>query len=227
MSAERRRLVGKIFAVYKETGKTSHDIVDELRRLTGEKKVGHAGTLDPLAEGVLVVGVGRTATKKLARITEHEKEYLAEIILGKYSTTDDNEGEKQNVKVTEIPDENTIRSTLRTFQGKIKQKPPRFSAVRLAGKRAYKLAREKKHFRLPERDVFIKEIHLLGYNWPIIKIRLVTGPGVYVRSLARDVGRKLHTGGYLQSLRRTRVGEYKKENALTISGLRENQQLKS
>jgi len=198
---------------------SSHDVVDEIRRLTGERKVGHAGTLDPLAEGVLVVGVGRDATKRLGQFSKSEKEYMAEIVLGVTSTTDDNEGQKQKLQARDIPDDARIREVLCSFEGWIRQRPPLYSAVKVAGSRAYKLARAKKQFELPERNVWIKQIELLEYNWPRLRIRVVTGAGVYIRSLARDVGEKLGAGGYLNGLERTRVAEFKKEDAVTISRL--------
>ncbi|UCD52978.1 MAG: hypothetical protein JSW27_10130 [Phycisphaerales bacterium] len=120
-----------IFAVFKEEGMTSHDVVDVVRRRTGQRRVGHAGTLDPCARGVLVVGVGRPATRQLAQIVEKEKEYTTRIRLGWRSTTDDREGEKHEVPVTTIPSEQRVRDALSTFQGVIHQSPPSFSALKI------------------------------------------------------------------------------------------------
>jgi len=205
-----------IVGIYKKENLTSHDIVDEVRRITGIRKVGHAGTLDPLAKGVLVIGIGRKATKALAQIVKKEKEYLAEILLGATSPTDDREGKKTRMPIFKTPSLEEIKKTILTFKGKICQKPPPFSAIKIKGTPAYKLARKGKDFELPEREVEIKKIELLSYQWPLLKIKVTTGPGVYIRSLARDIGKKLKTGGYLNELERTRVGEFKKEKSLSL-----------
>ena len=208
-----------IFAVYKPKGPTSNDILQKLRRITGVKKIGHAGTLDPLASGVLVVGVGREATKRLGEVVKKEKEYIARIKLGETSTTDDEEGEKTKVKVPKIPNLEEIQKAIANFKGEILQTPPIYSAVKIKGQEAYKLARKGQKPKLEPRKVLIKEIEILGYKWPYLKLRVVTGPGVYIRSLARDLGRELKTGGYLADLERTRVGDFTKEEAVDISPL--------
>jgi tRNA pseudouridine55 synthase len=209
-----------IFAVFKEEGMTSHDVVDLVRRYTGQRKVGHAGTLDPCARGVLVVGVGRPATRQLGQIVEKEKEYTTRIRLGWRSTTDDREGEKQESPVSTIPSEQVVRDALKAFQGIISQRPPAFSALKVAGRPAYKLARAKLPVELASREVLVKEIELLAYEWPIADVRMVTGPGVYVRAVARDLGEALGTGGYVEELERTRVGSYTTDQAIAISDLR-------
>lgn len=206
-----------IFAVYKPKGPTSHDMIDRLRRETGEKRIGHAGTLDPLASGVLVVGIGREATRKLAFEVKKEKEYLAEIKFGETSVTDDEEGEKTIwPKPINIPDKNLIEETLRLFVGVIKQMPPVYSALKIKGTSAYKLARQGKEVKLAERQVEIKQIELLDYTWPFLKIKVICGPGVYIRSLARDIGAKLGVGGYLSALERTRVGDFKIDETVRL-----------
>lgn len=209
-----------IFAVYKDEGMTSHDVVDVVRRATGQKRVGHAGTLDPCAKGVLVVGVGRAATKRLGTVAGTEKEYLAKIRLGWRSTTEDREGQKEQVEISEIPTEDRIREALAGFKGVIGQRPPAFSAVKIGGRAAYKLARAKKQIDLSERQVEAKVVELIRYEWPFVDVRLVTGPGFYVRSLARDLGDVLGTGGYIEQLERTRVGAFTKEQAVKVSDLR-------
>lgn len=209
-----------IFAVFKEEGMTSHDVVDLVRRYTGQRKVGHAGTLDPYARGVLVVGVGRPATRQLGQIVEKEKEYTTRIRLGWRSTTDDREGEKQESPVSTIPSAQVVRNALQAFQGVIRQRPPAFSALKVAGRPAYKLARAKQPVELASREVLVKEIELLAYEWPIADVRMVTGPGVYVRAVARDLGEALGTGGYVEELERTRVGSYTADQAVAISQLR-------
>ena len=208
-----------IFAVYKEAGMTSHDVVNRVRRCTGQRKVGHAGTLDPCATGVLVVGVGRPATRRLGHIVEHEKEYVTRVTLGWRSTTDDRDGEKQPVGVSEIPSYQRVGEALAGFEGAIAQRPPAFSAIKIGGRAAYKLARAKQSVELPSRQVQAKEIELLAYTWPFVDIRLVTGPGFYVRSLARDLGEVLGTGGYVEELERTRVGSYTRDDAIRLDEL--------
>lgn len=256
-----------IFAVWKPKGISSFGVVEEVRRLTGEKRVGHAGTLDPLAEGILVIGVGREATKRLQEEEAKEKEYRAVIMLGAKSTTDDDEGEKTAIAVDAPPDIERIEKTVKEFVGEIEQTPPAFSAVHVGGKRAYALARRGKEVQLEPRKVFIKEIEVISYAWPQLKLRAVTGKGlrcqrhfngfkrtlgpysrisfliervpqkrdereicscgykaVYIRSLARDIGERLGVGGYVRELVRTRVGEWTKENAVSLETFKENLQ---
>jgi len=208
-----------VFAIYKPVGPTSNDVLNSLRRVFGTKKIGHAGTLDPLAKGVLVVGVGREATRKLGEVAGSEKEYLAKIRLGMTSTTDDEEGEKSKTKSPKVPSAEEVRAVLNKFVGKIRQVPPIFSAVKVRGKEAYKLARQGKVVKLSPREVIVKDIRVLKYKWPYLSLRAVTGPGVYVRALARDAGKKLGVGGYLASLERTRVGNFTKEKAVRLKEL--------
>ncbi len=207
-----------IFPIIKPKGPTSHDLIYKVRKISGIKKVGHAGTLDPLASGVLVVGITREGTKQMHELVKNEKEYIAEITFGQTSTTDDEEGEKtQTMQSNQKPPElSDIESVLPKFTGMIKQIPPIYSAIKIKGKPAYKYAREGKELELQARDAEIKEIEILDYAWPILKIRFVTGSGVYIRSLARDIGEALGTGGYLSNLQRTRVGDFSLEQAMTL-----------
>jgi len=208
--------IENIFPIWKPKGPTSNQVLERLRKITGIKKIGHAGTLDPLASGVLIVGIGK-ATKMLSQFQKKEKEYLADIKLGMESSTDDEEGKKRKIFVSKPPSLREIEKILKTFQGEILQTPPVFSAVKVGGKEAYKWARRGKIPKLKPRRVQIKKIEILNYQWPILSLKIITGPGVYIRSLARDLGKKLKTGGYLKNLERTRVGEFSKEKALTIS----------
>jgi len=205
-----------LFAIYKPKGPTSNDIVQKIKKLTGIKKVGHAGTLDPLAKGILVVAVGRESTKKLGEIVKKEKEYLATIRLGITSTTDDEEGVKtpshSPLKGEKVGVEK-IKKVLEKFEGKINQIPPIYSAIKIKGQEAYKLARKGQQPKMKSRPVEIKKIVIKSYKWPYLKIKVVTGPGVYIRSLARDIGQKLKVGGYLYNLERTRVGQFTKAKA--------------
>lgn len=214
-----------IIAVNKPKGPTSHDIIDQIRKTTGEKRVGHAGTLDPLASGVLVVAIGRENTKKINEFVKKEKEYLAKIKLGETSSTDDEEGEKHimaNVgTVSRLPDETAVKNVLSEFIGEIEQTPPAYSAIKVKGKKAYAMARKGEAMTLSPRKVFIREIELLKYEWPYLEIRIVCGSGTYVRSLARDLGEKLGLGAYLADLVRTRVGDFTLKNALTLAQIKE------
>jgi tRNA pseudouridine55 synthase len=216
---ERADWNGRIFAVYKPKGPTSHDVVDGVRKLTGVKTVGHAGTLDPLARGVLVIGVGREATRKLHEVVRAEKEYVADVVFGAESVTDDAEGEKTPVEVAHKPSEEEIRKTLLLFRGEIMQMPPQYSALKIGGRPAYKFARKGRVAPLEARKVLVKEIELLEYEWPHLRLRIVTGAGVYIRSLARDLGRMLKVGGHLSDLERTRVGDFGKDSAMTLENL--------
>lgn len=203
-------------AIYKPKGPTSNDIVQDVKRITGGEKVGHAGTLDPLAEGVLVIGIGREGTKNLGIEVKKEKEYLAKIKLGETSTTDDEEGEKEKTEINREPSRIEIDNAVKKFIGKIKQVPPIYSAIKVGGKEAYKFARQGEKPVLLERDAEIKEIEILDYKWPYLELRVVTGPGVYIRALARDIGKELKAGGYLAGLKRTRVGDFTADKALSL-----------
>ncbi|MDP3900109.1 MAG: tRNA pseudouridine(55) synthase TruB [bacterium] len=210
-----------IFAVYKPKGPTSNQVLNELRKTFKTKKVGHAGTLDPLAEGVLVVGVGREATKQLATVVQKEKEYIGTVKFGVTSTTDDEEGIKTEFEVgSKKYKKSDIEKIIPAFIGDILQVPPNFSAIKAGGKVAYKVARAGGMPQLGPRQVEIKAIEILEYSWPFLKIRVVTGPGVYIRSLARDLGSELGCGGYLYDLIRTRVGEYRIEDAAQVENIK-------
>lgn len=206
----------KILGVYKPAGMTSFQVIRIIRKATNTKRVGHAGTLDPQARGVLVIGVGREATKQLSTIVKGEKEYLAKIRFGAKSTTYDREGEISKVKFEKIPTLTEVEQALTHFKRKISQTPPLFSALKVKGTPAYKLARQGKKFALKPRKVFIKEVETVNYKWPYLTLKVTTGPGVYIRSLANDLGEKLGTGGYLAELERTRVGDFTKGQALPL-----------
>lgn len=203
-------------AIYKPLGMTSHDVVDYVRKQTGIRKVGHAGTLDPLATGVLVIAIGRNATKQISEYVAKEKEYIGEITFGATSETDDAEGPIIHNKDITAPSNDAVKKVLPSFVGNILQQPPAYSALKIKGKPAYKKARMGEKVVLAPREVIIKELELLSYEWPKATIRVTTGPGVYIRALARDIGEHLGVGAYLSALERTRVGEFKKEDALQI-----------
>lgn len=210
-----------IFGIYKEKGPTSFRVISELRRITGERTIGHAGTLDPLARGVLVIAIGKEFTKKISEYVGQDKEYIADIKLGFESTTDDEEGEKKEVNTSIQPSLEEISQAIQKFIGEIDQTPPIYSALKVGGKPLYKFARKGQDVEIKSRKALIKEIELLSYNYPELKLRVVTGKGVYIRALARDIGRELGTGGYLTNLERTRVGEFTKEKSLTTQEFKE------
>lgn len=209
-----------IVAIWKPKGPTSHDVVDAVRRITGERRVGHAGTLDPAAEGVLVIGIGREATRRLKEIVGQEKEYVACVRLGAVSSTDDAEGEITEMQNAKVKTRNDIESMLAQFTGRIEQIPPTYSAVKIGGTPAYALARRGRAPVLKPRTVEIKTIDILHYEWPDLELRVVCGPGTYIRALARDIGRTLDVGGHLARLARTRVGAYTRNTALTLDQFR-------
>lgn len=208
-----------IFAVYKPRGMTSHDVVNLVRRKTGVKRVGHGGTLDPLAEGVLVIAVGRENTKKLDKYVKGDKEYVATLILGYESETDDSEGEKTLINKEIKPSTADIRRIIKEFVGKIEQTPPRYSAIKIKGKEAYKRIRKGEIFEMESRIVKINKIEVVKYSYPELQIKISCGSGVYIRSLARDIGIKLKTGAYLSKLVRTKVGEFTLKNAFDFTDI--------
>ena len=205
-----------LHAVYKPVGPTSHDMIYRLRRLTGEQTIGHAGTLDPFASGVLVVGIGRAATKLLATAVAKEKEYVATVDLSATSTTDDVEGEKTLVQAARIPTAADVRQALTAFVGDIMQVPPVYSAIKKGGVKAYEKARKGQAVAMEPRQVHVEAIKLLSYEWPQVRLRIVTGPGVYIRAIGRDLGRVLGTGGFLSALERTRIGEWTVDTTLRL-----------
>ncbi|MCD5384813.1 MAG: tRNA pseudouridine(55) synthase TruB [Candidatus Pacebacteria bacterium] len=198
------------FGIYKPSGPTSHDIIDEVRQAVNIQKVGHAGTLDPLAEGVLIVAIGRENTKKLALMMGKEKEYLCLIELGKKSLTGDQEGPITIVS-KKRPLLGEIESTLSELRGETMQIPHKFSAVKIKGRKAYELAREGKEVAISPKKIIIRKIEVITYSYPLLSIRVISGPGTYIRSLTEDIGIRLKTGAYLKKLKRIRIGDITEE----------------
>jgi tRNA pseudouridine55 synthase len=195
------------------------DVIRRVRRAAGMKRVGHAGTLDPLATGVVVVCLGK-ATKSVELLMGMTKVYLAGVDLSAFTTTDDREGPREEVTVENPPGEEKVREAIARFVGEIDQTPPAFSAIHVEGQRAYDLARKGKEVTLKSRKVRIDAIELIEYVWPLATIRVTCGKGTYIRSLARDLGKALGTGGHLASLRREAVGVYTLEGAFTEERIR-------
>lgn len=212
---------GEILAIDKPLGWTSFDAVKRLRGIIQKRlhvkrfKVGHAGTLDPLATGVLIICTGR-ATRKIEELQSGEKEYVATIVLGATTPSFDLETEIDATYPTDHISESKVKETLASFKGVIKQVPPVFSAVKVDGKRAYKFARTGKELELKSKPVMIREIEFLGMEGNEVRFRVECGKGTYIRALARDIGQALETGAYLKELRRTRVGNIKIEDCLKI-----------
>ncbi|MDE7436968.1 MAG: tRNA pseudouridine(55) synthase TruB [Muribaculaceae bacterium] len=212
---------GEIIGIDKPLGWTSFDAVKRLRgaiqrRLRVKKfKVGHAGTLDPLATGVLIVCTGR-ATRMIETLQNGSKEYIAEITLGATTPSYDLETEVDETYPWKHITRDLIEETLPKFVGNVMQVPPVFSAVKIDGKRAYNLARKGKEVELKAKPLEIKEIEILGFEGNKLTIRVVCSKGTYIRALARDIGEALGSGAHLTALRRTRVGEIKIEDCLTI-----------
>lgn len=183
-------------------------------------KVGHGGTLDPLATGLLVVLCGK-ATPLCNQIMAGEKRYEARVDLSAFTITDDREGERTEVAVEQPPTEDELRGALSEFVGNVMQRPPAFSAMKVGGRRAYALARKGQEVQLEPRPVTIHSIDLVWYRWPFVDLDIRSGKGVYIRSIARDLGTALGTGGSLASLRRTAVGRFDIDQAIRLEDLPE------
>ena len=190
-------------------------MVAQVRRLSGIRKVGHAGTLDPEAEGLLIVLVGKEFTKQSDTFLKQDKTYEFELKLGVTSTTGDEEGEKTVIS-SKIPSEMAILAVLEGLQGTIEQTPPIYSAIKVDGQRAYKLAQKGQSPELKPRRVTIHSIELLSYDYPNLSIRADVSSGTYIRSLGETIGEQLGTGAYCTSIVRTRIGGYKLEDAVSL-----------
>jgi tRNA pseudouridine55 synthase len=212
----------------KPAGWTSFDVVGKVRRIitkdpslnvTGRKRfpVGHTGTLDPLATGLLVLLVG-TYTKKASALTKLDKTYEVTMRLGQVSTTGDDEGDKKDIS-TRQPSETEIVAALNRFVGDSLQTPPAFSAIKINGQRAYKLARAGKAPVLEARPIHIDAISLVTYAYPEVRFTTDVSSGTYIRSLVEDIGNELQTGAYMSALRRTRIGSFTIADAGNVASL--------
>lgn len=214
-------ITGEIIGIDKPLGWTSFDAVKRIRgaiqrRLKVKKfKVGHAGTLDPLASGVLIICTGR-ATRLISSLQEGMKEYVAEVTLGATTPSFDLETEIDATYPYDHVTKELIEKTLPDFTGKVMQVPPVFSAVKIDGKRAYSYARKGREVELKAKALEIPELELLDFNPPVMKLRILCSKGTYIRALARDLGKALGTGAHLTALRRTRVGEMTQDKCWTI-----------
>jgi tRNA pseudouridine55 synthase len=208
--------------VDKPAGITSFGVVARVRRVLSEKagkkvKVGHTGTLDPFATGLMILVVGKE-TKNAMTLTKLDKVYEATIVLGQRSSTGDPEGEIIAVSDT-IPSQDAVLEALKAFTGEISQVPPAFSAIKVKGVRAYKLAHKGQAVEIPSRNVTIYSLDLVDYSYPELKIRTHVSSGTYIRTLAEDIGTKLGTGAYCSQLRRTKIADYDVRDAQTLEQL--------
>lgn len=199
----------------KPHGLTSHDVVDAVRKLTSTRQVGHTGTLDPMATGVLILCIGK-GTKIAQHLVGLDKEYEAEMVLGITTSTYDATGEKHIVQGAKIPEVNAIEAVLEEFTGEILQAPPPYSAVKVKGKRLYEYARQGLHVSPKPRRVKINFIKLLSYDNPTARFLVSVGSGTYIRSLCHDIGKALGCGAHLTALRRTKVGCFLLKDALPL-----------
>lgn len=208
-----------IVIIHKEKGFTSHDVVAKMRGICGQKKIGHTGTLDPEATGVLPVCLGN-GTKLCDMLTDRDKEYVAQLRLGVETDTQDMTGVILSQRPMEAG-EQQVREAVLSFQGSYMQIPPMYSALKINGKKLYELAREGKEVERQAREVQIREIEILDMSLPTVRLRVVCSKGTYIRTLCADIGRKLGCGGAMESLARTRVGNFSLQEAFTLGQLQE------
>ena len=211
---------GQVLLINKPYEWTSFDVIRKVRSLVKIRKVGHAGTLDPLATGLLIVCTGKY-TKRINEYMAQEKEYTGTITLGATTPTFDAESEPQDIKDYSGISPDQVHKATVAFTGEIMQVPPMHSAIKKDGKRVYELARRGETIELEPRKLFIREFSITAIDMPLLHFRVVCSTGTYIRSLANDFGAALGCGGYLSSLCRTRIGEYHLDASLTIPALEE------
>lgn len=212
-------MINGIINVYKEKGFTSHDVVAKLRGILKQKKIGHTGTLDPDATGVLPVCLGK-ATKVVDLLTDRDKTYQAELLLGLVTDTQDTSG--ITLRESEVTvEKEQVEEVIYSFLGDSMQIPPMYSALKVNGKKLYELARQGIEVERAPRPICISQIKIVEWNLSVVKIEFTCSKGTYIRTLCHDIGEKLGCGGCMQSLIRTRVGEFHLEDALTLSEIEE------
>ncbi len=208
----------QVLLLNKPLGWTSFDVVNKLRKKLKIKKIGHAGTLDPLATGLLVICTGKM-TKQIDGYQAQEKEYTGKLILGQTTPSHDLETPVTEPVSIEHLSESDLITAAKKFQGTIQQVPPLHSAIKIDGKRAYAFARKGKEVELKPREVVVSTFEITEVQKPTITFRIVCSKGTYIRSLARDFGNELGVGAYLSELCRTRIGDFKLEQALTLDDI--------
>lgn len=206
-----------VINIYKEKGFTSHDVVAKMRGICKQKKIGHTGTLDPDAVGVLPVCLG-SATRLCDMLTDRDKEYIACMQLGVVTDTQDMSGEILAEKEV-VASEEAVTEAIRSFVGEYAQVPPMYSALKVDGKKLYELARQGKEVERKPRPVTIYEIEILNISLPQVTMRVACSKGTYIRTLCHDIGAKLGCGGAMVSLQRTRAGQFRMDTAITLSAL--------
>ena len=207
--------LGKVLLINKPLRWTSFDVVRKMQYKFKTKKVGHAGTLDPLATGLLILCTG-TFTKRIEEFQAQEKEYTGTLVLGQTTPSYDLETEPTiAISTSHITDEQITNAT-KKFIGNVRQKPPLHSAIRIKGRRAYDFARQGKNVELGLRDVEIKEFFITEINKPFVRFKIVCSKGTYIRSIAHDFGQELGVGAYLSQLCRTRIGNFRLEEAVEV-----------
>lgn len=205
-----------VVLVDKPVGPTSHDVVALIRRETGVQRVGHAGTLDPFAHGLLIILIGRQTTKRQSEFLGMDKTYETTLVFGATSDTDDCTGQLTPVTCDPIP-LSLITEQVSTFVGTHDQLPSLYSAKKIGGKKAYALMRAGVIPTLTPKEVTFHTIEILSYNWPELTMRLTVSSGTYIRAFARDLGASLHCPAYLKTLQRTRIGPFLLEDAISIN----------
>jgi len=199
---------------------TSHGVVSRLRKITGIKKIGHAGTLDPFATGLLILAIGRKATKNISKFVKLDKEYVATLFLGAETDTYDKTGK------TVLSSEKEMKSSfkeidlvVRQFIGPQLQIPPMFSAKKIKGKKLYELARKGVEVERRPAAIEIFALEIVGFKWPYLEIKVHCSSGTYIRSIAYEIGKKLGCGAYLEALKRTKIGDFSLKNAKNLDDL--------
>lgn len=208
-----------IIPINKPAGITSHTLVNRLRKFYGIKKIGHAGTLDPFATGVLILLVGRESTKRSDEFMKQDKIYRTKLKLGYISDTYDKDGAIQEYNIQKTPTRVEIDQIVASFVGEISQIPPMYSAIKINGKKMYELARKGQTIDIPPRLVNIYNITILDYTYPYLTLDITCSSGTYIRSLGYDIGMKLQTGAYLETLERIKSGEFSIENCYNLDNL--------
>ena len=218
---------GEVLLFDKDLDWTSFDLVQRVRNTLCRKmgikklKVGHAGTLDPLATGLMILCTGK-ATKQIEKLQMEEKEYRATIKLGATTPSYDMETEENSRNDYSFVTKERFVYTLKKFTGEIEEVPPVFSAVKVKGRRAFEFARNGEELKLQPKKIVIREIQLEKFDLPLVELKVICSKGTYIRSLARDIGEELNCGAYLTELRRTRIGIFKVENAMSVDFFLEN-----
>lgn len=208
--------------IHKESGPSSHFIVNQLRKITGIRKIGHAGTLDPFASGLLILGIGREATKNIDYFLQLDKKYEALVFLGKATNTHDRCGQTTSTYTGKKILKKTIKESLKVLAKQKEQIPPMYSAKKIKGQKLYELARKNIEIERAPQKINIFYIKIKKYRWPILKLKIHCSRGTYIRSVAHDLGEMLNCGAHLQELKRTAIGKKHLRNSIKTDKLNKN-----